>query len=148
MKHLVMMLALVASGANAAENDPVVASQSAYIQLISKIDGTQPDIVVPGISDLGKSIWALADEGAPDLSSAWIDGGLSEKNVLQSMSCIDSPKDFAIEDRGQTWFYRDTRELACSAGGKGFALVVEIGISQAQDTTWEYTTLQSINSIK
>lgn len=148
MKHLVMMLALAAYGANAAEINPVVASQSAYIQLISKIDGTQPDIKVPGISDLGKSIWTLADEGSTDLSSAWIDEGLSEENVLRSMSCIDSPQDFAIEDRGPTWFYRDTRELVCSAGGKGFSLVVEIGISQAQDTTWEYTTLQSINSIK
>lgn len=148
MKHIVMMLALTVFGVSAAEKDPVVATQSAFIQIISKIDGTQSDIEIPGIVDMGKSIWSLAEDGQPDLVSAWIDGGLSEDDLLTGMSCIDRPQDFSIEDRGQSWFYRDTRELSCSAGGQAFLLVVEVGIDQGEESSWRYTTLQSVNSLK
>lgn len=149
MKHIVMMLALTAFGVSAAEKDPVVAAQSAFIQIMSKIDGTQSDIEIPGIPDLGHSIWSLAEDGQPDLVSAWIDGGVSELDLLAGMSCVDRPQDFSIEDRGQSWFYRDTRELSCSAVGQAFLLVVEVGIEQAEEkSSWKYTTLQSVNSLK
>ncbi|MBD8088412.1 hypothetical protein IFT48_00195 [Pseudomonas fluorescens] len=148
MKYLAMMLALVCCGANAAQSDPSVASQSAYIQLMSVIDGTQSDIALPSISDLSHEIWEMAEQGAPELSSAWIDAGLTESSLLAQVSCIDSPQDFSIEDRGQIWFYRDTRELYCEAAGQGFTLMVEVGIRQERGVSWEYTHLQSINSIK
>lgn len=149
MKHFAILLALVAPSLGATEDSPQIATQSAYIQLMSKLDGTLIDVDIPGTADLGRVIWELAERSDQDVVSDWISGGISEKTVLSQVSCLDRPEAFMVENHSKFWRFRDVRELVCTAGGTTFSLEVEVTVRAGDGASlWEAASFQSLRRIK
>lgn len=124
---------------------PQVQTSSAYIQLFSVLDGTQTDIVIPGLPDAKRHILGLVSQNAPNAASAWLEAGVPLEGDDAPMQCVDFPEDFLIEDRGDSWLYRDIRTISCEWHSQTFSLQIEVlQEEKAGQGTWINTEIQSV----
>ncbi|AYG48395.1 hypothetical protein DV532_29605 (plasmid) [Pseudomonas sp. Leaf58] len=138
-------LSLVASPLALAQT-PQVQTTSAFIQLLSVLDGTQNDIEIPGLPSPGPEIIGFVAKNRPDLASVWIDEG-ANLEAPGAINCTDVPEDFLVEENLGFWSYRDSRTLGCSWSGQEFSLKIEVLVEeQGGNSTWLSTDIQSVNN--
>lgn len=141
----IAILLLLASPIAIAQT-PQVQTTSAFIQLLSVLDGTQNDIEIPGLPSPGPDIIGFVAKNRPDLASEWLDEGanLEAPGVI---NCTDVPEDFLVEENLGFWSYRDSRTLGCSWSGQEFSLTIEILVEeQGGKSTWLSTEIQSVDN--
>jgi hypothetical protein len=123
---------------------PQVQTTSAYIQLISVLDGTQNDIEIPGMPSPALSVLNFVAKNKPEIASAWINEG-ADFEIASPINCTDVPEDFLMEDHDDSWSYRDIRTLGCSWGGQVFSIKIEVLVEENdQKTSWISTDIQSV----
>ena len=132
------------SGAASAQT-PQVQTSSAYIQLLSVLDGTQVDIEVPGMPRPGPRILGAIAKNRPEIASFWLDNG-ADLETPGNINCTDLTEDFLMENHGELWFYRDVRTLGCSWAGQEFSLKIEVLVEEKGGKShWTNTDIQSVD---